>query len=263
MRGGALCLWAWCALAWANELRIVTLTPHATEMVFAAGAGDQIVGTVESSDFPASARAIARVGNGLDTSAEQVLALEPDWVVGWPSPLISQLRALGVPTFVSNPESLEAIRDEILALGQRFGTSRQAKDAAAELDHQLAKLDAMTPKASDTPIKAVVLASSDARFVIGRHTLMNHTLRRCGATNPFAATQAAAPQINLEGLMAAAPDVLITGEAPAQGQTMQIAFPLTVIDADSLYRPGPRFFEAAIAICKLIQEQNHTQHTDK
>jgi len=247
---GALCLWAWCAVAFADTARIVTLTPHATEMVFAAGAGHQIVGTVESSDFPKAAQSIARVGDGLNTSAEQVLALAPDWVVGWSSPLISQLQSLGVKTIVSSPTSLQAIGQEVLRLGELFGTSDRAQAWHTEFEQAVGELG--NPDIS-RPIQVVILASSDGQFVIGRDALINDTLKRCGATNPFAATQAAAPQISRESLIAAEPDVMISGRQFDGAQPMTLTVPLAVIDADSLYRPGPRFIDAARTICTLVR----------
>lgn len=248
---GALCFWAWCTLALASGPRIVTLTPHATEMVFAAGAGAHIVGTVESSDYPQAAQSITRIGDGLSTSAEQVLALQPDWVVGWTSPLMSQLEALGVNTVASNPASLEGIGQEVLRLGQWFGTEAQAQGWHQRYRESLAQLGKPD---HHTPINVVVLASSDAQFVIGRHALINHTLARCGATNPFAAMQAAAPQISRESLIAAHPDVMISGRPLNADQPMTSTVPLTVIQADWLYRPGPRFIKAAHMICTLVQK---------
>lgn len=265
---GALCLWAWCALGaaldTAHAARIVTLTPHATELVFAAGAGDQIVGTVESSDFPEAAKSIARVGDGLNTSVEQVIALEPDWVVGWPSPLLSQLKSFGINTFTSNPDSLEAIGQEVLNLGKTFGTEDQAQAWQAEFSRAVGELGQYNTLAP-APVRVVVLASADGQFAIGRHALINDTLARCGATNPFAQTQAAAPQISAESLIAAKPDVMISGR-PLEGlQPMTLAVPLAVIDADSLYRPGPRFINAAIEMCKLANAAHlkRTQKQDK
>ena len=257
---GALCLWAWCTIAFADPARIVTLTPHATEMVFAAGAGQQIVGTVESSDFPPGAQSITRVGDGLNTSAEQVLALNPDWVVGWASPLLSQLQNLGVKTIASNPTSLQAIGQEVLRLGELFETSARARAWHSQFEqaaHELGNPD-ISP-----PVNVVILASSDAQFVIGRDALINDTLKRCGATNPFAATQAAAPQISRESLIAAKPDVMISGRQFDGSQPMTLTVPLAVIDADSLYRPGPRFIEAARTICTLVRaaQQERTAHT--
>lgn len=252
---GALFLWTWCALGAAPDTahaeRIVTLTPHATELVFAAGAGDQIVGTVESSDFPEAAKSIARVGDGLNTSAEQVIALEPDWVVGWPSPLLSQLKSLGIGVFESDPASLEAIGQEVLRLGEAFGTEDKARAWQAAFSQKVSSLGQYSTPAAGKQVRVVVLASADGQFAIGRHSLINDTLARCGAINPFAQTQAAAPQISAESLIAAKPDVMISGRPLESLQPMTLAVPLAVIDADSLYRPGPRFINAAIEMCKL------------
>lgn len=252
---GALCLWAWCTLGaspgTAHAARIVTLTPHATELVFAAGAGGQIVGTVDSSDFPRAAKSIARVGDGLNTSVEQVIALQPDWVVGWPSPLLSQLKSLGMQTFESNPDSLEAIGQEVVQLGQVFGTESQARAWQAEFSEQVRKLGQYQAPSTTAPVRMVILASADGQFAIGRHALINHTLARCGATNPFAQTQAAAPQISAESLIAAKPDVMISGRPLYNPQPMTPTVALAVIDQDSLYRPGPRFINAATEMCAL------------
>ena len=251
----ALCLWAWCALASAEGLRIVTLAPHATESVFAAGAGQQIVGTVASSDFPELARSIPKVGDGLNTSAEQVLALNPDWVIGWPSSLLSQLGELGIDTMTVNPESLEGIGQSVLQLGQIMGTLPDAQAWHKQFTHQMQSLDEFDANTSEKPLRVVILASANAQYVIGRHTLINDTLERCGAINPFAQTQAAAPQISRESLIAAKPDVIISGTAPDNPQTMKLIAPLAVMDEDSLYRPGPRFINAAKAICQLVQQK--------
>ncbi|MCD8504117.1 MAG: helical backbone metal receptor [Burkholderiaceae bacterium] len=250
----ALCLWAWCALAIASPSRIVTLTPHATELVFAAGAGDQIVGTVDSSDFPESAKSVTRIGDGLNTSAEQIIALKPDWVVGWPSPLLQQLKSLGIQTFESNPASLEAISQEVLQLGKTFGTEEQAQAWQGNFSRELDELNQLNNPKTVKPVRVVVLASSDGQFVIGRHALINDALARCGAVNPFAQTQAAAPQTSAESLIAAKPDVIISGRPLDNPLPMTLTVPLAIVDADSLYRPGPRFINAAIEICKLADQ---------
>lgn len=275
---GAPRLWIWCVIAAltsirasatptepsiastaATPARVVTLTPHATELVFAAGAGGQIVGTVASSDFPLAAKSIARVGDGLNTSVEQVLALRPDWVIGWPSPLMSQLQSLGIETLQSEPGSLAAIGQQVLDLGAKLGTLPAALAWHLQFEQRLSELDALRPAQSDEPVNVVVLASSDGQFVLGRHALMNETLEHCGATNPFAQTQAPAPQISRESLIAAKPDVIISGRPLDDPQSMKLTAPLRVIDADSLYRPGPRFIDAAFEICQLVQQTRHKQ----
>ena len=228
--------------------RIVTLTPHATELVFAAGAGHQIVATVASSNYPAAAKDIERIGDGVNTSIEQVLAWSPDWVIGWPSPLMTQLQSLGIQTWVSNPQSLEAIGTEVLEIGQRLGDPDQALAWHADYSARLAQLS----HTAQTDLRVVIFASADGQFVIGRHALINEALKRCGATNPFAASAASAPLVSAESLIAVDADVMISGRPMDNTATLPQAIPLYVVDADKLYRPGPRFVDAALEICALL-----------
>jgi ABC-type Fe3+-hydroxamate transport system substrate-binding protein len=240
----------------AGDLRVITLTPHATEMVFAAGAGKQIVATVESSDYPQQAKVIARLGDGLNTSVEQVLAWSPDLVIGWPSPLLSQLESLGIRTLVSNPESLEELGKEVLRIGALLGTEAQAEHWHEQFVIQRSEL--MRTNNDSPRIKVVILASSDMQFVIGRHQLINDTLASCGVHNVFASASAPAPQVSTESLLAMQPDAMISGKLdsePLQSpHTVLAATPLWLIDADTLYRPGPRFLSAAIEICNLARD---------
>jgi vitamin B12 transport system substrate-binding protein len=245
----AICLSSFAAHVQASA-RIVTLTPHATEMVFAAGAGDQIVATVQSSDYPLAARDIDRLGDGLNTSVEQVLAFAPDWVVGWPSPLMSQLESLGVRTWVSEPQSLEAIGTEVLAMSRAFGTEQTALDWHARWHEALGALQS----APNGQLIVVVLASPDGQFVIGRHPLINQALSLCGATNPFAASAAQAPLVSAESLIAINPDVMISGRPMNKSVRLPRSVPLHVIDADTLYRPGPRFLSAVLEICTILKQ---------
>ncbi|UOD50682.1 helical backbone metal receptor [Orrella daihaiensis] len=237
--------------------RIITLTPHATELVFAAGAGAQIVGTVQSSDYPERALTITRVGDGLSTSLEQVIALEPDWVIGWPSALLSQLGTLGIRTMTSSPESLEDIGRSVITLGKMFGTDTQAQAWYTRFSQDIERLDDFVATDQSQIVNIVVLASNDGQFVIGRHALINDTLKRCGATNPFAQTQAPAPLVSPESLIAAKPDVIISGRPLENPLPTMLTVPLAVIDADSLYRPGPRFINAARQICMLADQVRH------
>lgn len=248
-------LLACCLISLANAgERIITLTPHATELVFAAGAGDQIIATVESSDFPEAAKAITRIGDGLNTSAEQVIAMHPDVVIGWPSPLMSQLQSLGIRTIVSDPNSLEAIAQEVLELGTVFGTSAKANAWLEQFTQKMLKLAQPVPQDPDRPLRIVILASADGQFAIGRHALINDTINRCGISNAFEATQSAAPQISRESLLAAKPDVIISGTPLEDAQSMMPLAPLHIVAADWLYRPGPRFIDAALEICALARQ---------
>lgn len=246
----ALWLLGRCALAGPVPPRIVTLTPHATEMVFAAGGGDHVVATVNSSDYPVVAAALPKVGNGLTSSVEEILIHRPDWVVGWPSPLTRHLESLGVRVWVSDPQNLQDIGNEVQAMADTFGDPTKAAEWLTAYRTELDQLGKQAP--GDEPVRALVLASADARYAIGRHGLINDALHQCGMRNVFDKAQVPAPQITQESLLAAKPDVIISTE-PLLSEAM-VSAPVFVVHADWLYRPGPRFIRAVASLCDIAKQ---------
>src|SRR5688572_27833829 len=123
--------------------RIVSLAPHVTEQLFAAGAGDKIVGASEYSDYPEEAKALPRVASSGTVNLEAVLALKPDLVVAWrleaTASALARLESLGVPVFYSEPRRLAQIPHLIEALGDLAGTSATAKPRARSLREELTK----------------------------------------------------------------------------------------------------------------------------
>lgn len=238
--------------------RIITLTPHATELVHAAGGGDKLIATVESSNYPPQMLALPRVGDGLRTSLEQLVGLAPDLVIGWPSPLMDRVARTGVPVFKSNPASLEDIAKEVDALGERLGTVAIAR---ANSEHLRKRAAALPDRKEEETISVVVMAGEG--FVIGRDALLNSVLERCGGHNPFGEHAAAAPKVTREGMISVAPALTVTGQMPANPNTIQGE--ILVLDPDILFRPGPRFVEAAEAICagiERIAKRKDSQHHD-
>lgn len=244
------------ATAQTSAPRIVSLTPHATEMLFAAGAGEFIVTTVTSSDYPAQAQSIPKLGDGMNTSVEQVLDWQPDWVVGWPSTLMTQLKSLGVKTMVLEAQSLTEITKQIYDIGRRLGTVDHADVQSAQLFDRIKKLtQKITPRPPvdvDVDVDVAVLASPNGQYVLGKHPLINQTLDLCGGQNVFADTLATAPAVSLESLLAANPKIVFSGHSPPAWLADQ--FEVMVIDPDWLYRPGPRFINAAEQICTKLKQ---------
>jgi len=237
--------------------RVVSLTPHVTELIFAAGAGHTIVATVNASDYPQAAQGIDRIGDGLNTSAEQVLARQPDWVMGWPSALMTQLQALGVETVVLEPTSMVQIAQQIRTLGLLLGTESVADAKSQEITAEIAAIaDEMTDQ-SAPPLPVIVLASQDGQYVLGRQALTNDALTLCGARNIFAEALSVAPSVSLEGLIAANPALVITGYEPAAW--LADRFTVAVIDPNWLYRPGPRFVQAMRQICTAVRQARQSR----
>jgi vitamin B12 transport system substrate-binding protein len=283
-----LALWlVWCTLqgtqAWAEIVvrddsgrtvvleqparRVVTLSPHATELVFTAGAGDHIVATVTPSDYPPRARELPRIGDGVTPDPERVAAYAPDLIVGWLPSQREALKVLNIPFFISAPTSLTGVGDNITRLGQLLGTSQTANKTAAELSTRLETLLRASPT---IPVKVFLQVGHPAQYTLNRNNLLSTVISLCGGQNVFAASGAAAPLISPESVLARAPDIVLVGRSDSSAQPRQDPEALDywkknglpaaqaghvyMMDADVLFRPGPRLIEAADSICTLLQQ---------
>ncbi len=247
--------------------RVITLAPHITELIFAAGAGDKIVATVASSDYPAAALAIPRIGDGLNISVEKALAVRPDLVVAW-QPLAAALTLapvlskLDVPLLYSAPRTLNEIRTEIVRFGAIFQTQAIADPAAQNIAD---RLQTLTNKyAHRKPVSVFIEVGTAPLYTIGNDPLLNDALRICSGVNVFAASAIAAPQVSTESVLLAQPDVVITS-ATSQARladtlnrwsrlTLSAALQGHVygIDPDQLFRPGPRLIDATEKLCEYL-----------
>ncbi|WP_063580548.1 cobalamin-binding protein [Achromobacter ruhlandii] len=243
--------------------RAVTLAPHATELVYAAGAGAYLVATIRGSDYPPAARALPVIGDGTQPDPERVAATRPDLVIAWqPSaaaPLARVMDKLGVAVYYSDPQTLAAIPDAVERLGVLFGTEAQAGPAAQALR---ARLDALAARyAGRAPVRVFVQAGLDPIYTLNHASIVSDALRLCGGVNVFAQAPVVAPQVGLESVLAARPDAVLAGvSAPADtarnlaawramGLPAALAGHVYGIDADALYRPGPRLIDAAEQLC--------------
>lgn len=247
----------WPTLSEATQTRprVVTLTPHATELVYAAGAGDLIVATIDASDYPPAARDLPRLGDGLHNSLEAILRWQPDIVIGWPSVFMSQLHDLGVQVLTTAPRSIDEITQDIERIGSALGTADMAGAAAADLRAKLQTLQAAgvdnVANHGQHRVRVVVLASANGSFVMGADPLMNEAIIRCGGTNPFNQSRLHAQPASLEGIISAKPELIVSGGSVPKA--LQDIAPIGVIDPDWLYRPGPRFSMATFKLCELIK----------
>src|SRR5438874_1265681 len=124
--------------------RIVSLAPHATELLFAAGAGAHVVGVLAPADWPPEAKRVPRVGDATGVDLERIVALKPDLVVVWPylaPAAVQRLREVGVPVFVSDPQTPEAIAADLERLGALVGVPATASAVAASFRSRLKALE--------------------------------------------------------------------------------------------------------------------------
>lgn len=250
--------------------RVVSLAPHATELLYAAGAGSAIVGVDRYSNYPPEALKLPRVGDGLHPSAERIAALAPDLVVLWaygdglahaglPDSLLERL---GIRLYYSNPRKLADIPGAIERLGELTGTRAAAQAHAADLRRRLEAL--ATRYAGQRPVRVFYQVGSRPMYTVNDRSIIGDALRTCGAVNVFGGLPAAAPMVGAEGVLRENPQAIIVGQAgPGADAALAdwkrfgpalAAVPdnLWAVDPDAMHRPGPRMIEATERLCARI-----------
>lgn len=242
----------------ARPTRVVTLAPNLTEIVFAVGAGETLVGVSEYSDFPRQARSIPRVG-GLEVSAEKVVSLHPDLVLATPEGNakgpVAALAAAGVPVLAVPGGSLAAVIEGIRLVGQRLGRADDANRLAADLERRKETVRARVAQSKRRP-RAMLIIWPDPPQAAGGGTFLNDLLTEAGAENLLAGSEGW-PLVSPEWLVTAPIDVLVVPDSEQTRSAYERAFatgPLSRgaaaaarvvrIDESVLTRPGPRIFDA-------------------
>jgi iron complex transport system substrate-binding protein len=256
--------------------RVVTLAPSLTELVFAAGGGGTIVAADTSSDYPAAARAIPRIGDVARIDVERVLALKPDLVIVWrhgnTSRELDQLEAAGVRLFSLEPQRLDDVARAIERLGQLLGTEDTARPVAASLRETLAAL--RRRHANDAPVRVFYQVWAHPLMTINRRQIVSEVIELCGGRNVFAGLGPLVPQVAIESVLAADPEAIFTadergGTALLRRDSDAGAFAswrqhprlsavrgrwLYTLNGDSISRQGPRIVDGAAAVCDALDE---------
>jgi iron complex transport system substrate-binding protein len=255
----------------APPLRIVSLTPGATEMLFAAGAAAQVIATVEYSDEPPAARTVARIGDVAALDMERLVAVRPDVVVAWPAggnPAQRQkIGALGLPVYEQQVERLADLPGSLRRLGALAGTEAVAGRAAGELEARLATLArTYAGGAGGDGRRPTVLLQVWNRpiYTVGGRQLMSDALVTCGARNVFADLPEAGPVVDIEAVIARNPDIIVAAAPPGEGAAWVADWRrfgmlaavrngrVVAFEDQSLSRLGPSVLDATENLCRTI-----------
>lgn len=248
--------------------RIITLAPHLTENLYAIGAGGQIVGTVDYSDYPASALKIPRVGGYSGFDLERIRALKPDLILAWqggnPPQQLAKIAALGIPVYYDNVDRMADIPDVLLRLGTLTGHPSAAQTAAQDFRQRMDKLTARY--AGRRPVRLFYQVWDRPLMTINGTQIISDAMRLCGAVNVFADLPALVPTIDNEAVLAANPDIIATSGEPGMQAAVMARWKqwpklaatqnnqLIVLPPDILSRKGPRFVAGAEALCAAIDK---------
>ena len=243
--------------------RIVTLAPHAAESLYAAGAGDKLIGTVEYSDYPPAAKKVPRVGGYSRIDMEAVASLKPDLVIAWQSgnnmTQVEKLKALGLTVYVSQPNKMADVADQLERLGQLAGTETVANAAAASFRKRLETLQ--TANASKPKVRVFYQIWKSPLMTVGGPQIISDAIRLCGGDNVFGNLGQMAPTVSVEAVLETDPEAIIaTGMGDAKPEwlhdwdkwTRMTAVKrgnLFHINPDIMQRHTPRILDGAEKLC--------------
>jgi len=246
--------------------RIVSLAPHATELLFAAGATGQILATVNFSDYPEAAKKIPRIGGYNKIDIERILSSRPDLVVAWSGgnaqQQIDKIRQLGIKVFISEPKQFIDIANNIRTMGRIMGTEKQARRAADAFIQELNRLKQQYPETA--PVKVFYQVWNKPLMTISDRHLVGQIIRFCSGQNIFADVDVISPRVSIEAVIERNPDVIIAGMAEGRESWLGEWDRWTVInavknhhvyaiDADQLVRQTPRVLKGARKMCEFFE----------
>ncbi len=250
--------------------RVVSLAPSNTEILFAIGAGSQVVGRDELSDYPEEASAIESVGGSMgDFSTEAIVTLEPDLVLAAEInnvELVKQLEDLGLTVYyLKNPTNFEEMYANLVTVGQL--TAHDVTELVDSLRARVAAVDEKISYVSERPLVFYELDGTDPLkpWTSGPGTFVDTLITRAGGANVGAALDGEWAQISSEELVAEDPQVILLGDA-LYGVTVESVAARTGWDTitavknnaiypfnpDTVSRPGPRLVDALEEMAKLL-----------
>lgn len=260
-------------------MRVVTLAPSLTELVFAAGGGDVVVAVDSSSDYPGATHAIARIGDAARLDVERIVALKPDLVVVWrhgnTNRELDQLEAAGLRLFRIEPQRLDDVAVAIERLGRVLGKEAVAGPAAQSLRDSIAALRRRHAKAAS--VRVFYQVWSNPLMTINRRQIVNEVIELCGGRNVFAGLAPLVPQVATESVLAADPEAILTADehgtstllrrdVQAAGFAVWRRYPrlaatkgrwMYTLNGDAISRQGPRIADGAAAVCEALDQVRH------
>lgn len=248
--------------------RIVSLAPHITENLFAAGAGEAIVGAVDYSDYPPAAKQIRRVGGYSRIDVEAIAALRPDLIIAWESgnnkSQMDAVRRLGIPIFLTQPDRMADIARDLERFGQLAGTAAHADGAARNFRLRLS--DLQTRFSQRPTVRIFYQVWKSPLMTIGNTQIISDTIRLCGGENIFGRLTQKAPKVALESVLEANPEVIVAsgmGDARPEwlddwrrwpGLTATQRGNLFHINPDIVQRHTPRILDGAETLCRQLEQ---------
>ncbi|TKY80964.1 vitamin B12 ABC transporter substrate-binding protein BtuF [Pectobacterium polonicum] len=253
-----------CSAAYAIPQRVISLAPHATEMAYAAGMGEQLVAVSAWSDYPPEAKKLEQVASWQGINLERILALKPDLILAWregnPQRPLEQLANFAIPIVYLDAKTLDDIPASLRQLAAYSRHPEQAERAATDFQQQIGKLQHADDRHNATPLRVFIQFGTQPLFTSSEATLQSQIVSLCGAENVFADSPVPWPQVSREQVLRRQPQAIIVGGASDRISSVQafwqpqLAVPVITVNEDWFSRSGPRLLLAAQQICSQLAE---------
>jgi iron complex transport system substrate-binding protein len=250
--------------------RIVSLAPSITEILFAIGAGPRVVGVTQYSNYPPEAARLPKVGSYVNLSLEKILALRPDLVIGIrdgnPKAVIDRLTELGVPCYIVDPKSLDGVITTVQNIGRAVGREPVAAKIAGQMASRIREVERRV--AGTARPRVFYQIGVEPIVSAGQGTFPNILIETAGGKN-VAADMAAYPQLNVEQVLVARPEIIIVTSMTREYDFERVkgfwgrwpdlpavaAERIYVVDSDLMDRPSPRIVEGLETLARLIHPE--------
>lgn len=257
--------------------RIVSLAPYLTELIFTAGAGNEVLATSTASNWPPQATNLPRISDDRSIDFERLVKLKPDLILLWHSGTATAMRAraqaLGIPVFLSEPRTFEDVATTIERLGVLTDNVKTAQIKANEVRHEASKLAYRYAKKS--PVSVFYQVWPRPLMTLNGQHFISHIIRLCGGENIFSKSKISVPIVDIEAVVTANPEVILTTKSnqhppldfstwqhlPQMTATQNGAF--VALDPDLLTRPTPRALLATYQLCKVLDTVRQARAPEK
>lgn len=249
-------------------VRVISLAPHITELLFAAGGGTHVAGAMNFSDYPAAAAKLPLVGSNSGIDIERVLALKPDLLVAWRSGntarQLEELGRLGIPVFYSEPRKLDDVATNLERLGKLMGTQPAAAAAVRDYRARIAGLEARY--GARPPVRVFYQVWDSPLYTLSGNHIVSDALRVCGGVNVFASLPTLAPEVGLEAVLKENPEAVVGSQkfSPDDaGVAMWKRYPgllaasrgnLFEVQAELMTRATPRIAGGTQMLCEALDQ---------
>jgi|LauGreDrversion4_2_1035121.scaffolds.fasta_scaffold08490_6 iron complex transport system substrate-binding protein len=243
--------------------RIISLAPHTTELLFAAGAGKSVIAVTAWSDYPLEAKNIPSVGSAIELDVERIIKLQPDLVVAWKNGnkprQIAHLRKFGIQVFESEPKTFDAIADSIKKLSMLAGTEQTGHQQALAFQQKILALKNKYQQAAE--VRYFYQIWQKPLMTLNGEHLISQALKICGGKNIFNELIPTAPTVNSESVIQRNPEVIFMSSEEKNISTQWQSFPkMTAVANNNIFtfngsimnRAGPRMAEATEQLCEKL-----------